>query len=54
MRLNIATRLWLPTLAITGLLLAVGTAVSLRTAGQIQAAGEALRSAESKLYDAAA
>ncbi|MES2716708.1 MAG: HAMP domain-containing protein, partial [Pseudomonadota bacterium] len=53
MRLTIATRLWLPTLAITGVLLLVATTVGLRTSGQINRADVALRDSESKLYDAA-
>ncbi|GCL64983.1 methyl-accepting chemotaxis protein [Pseudaquabacterium pictum] len=54
MRLNIANRLWLPTLAITGLLLLVGATVSVRTTGQIQQASDQLRVAEEKLMDASA
>ncbi len=53
MRLTIAARLWLPTAAITGVLLLVGTTVGLRTTGQIATADAALHDSESKLYDAA-
>jgi len=52
MPLNIATRLWLPTLAITGVLALVGATVAVRTTAQINAATEQLQRSESKLYDA--
>ncbi len=54
MRLNISTRLWLPTLAITGVLLIVGTSVAVRTSAQINAAADQLLVSERKLFDAAA
>ena len=54
MGMNIATRLWLPTLAVTGVLVLVGATVALRTTGQINQASIALQDSEAKLYDAAA
>ena len=52
MTLRIATRLWLPTLAVGSLLLLTAT-VSLHTRGQIQAAEQQLQTSEAKLLDAA-
>ena len=53
MKLRIATRLWLPTLAVGSLLLLLTATVSLHTRGQIQAAELQLQSSEAKLLDAA-
>jgi methyl-accepting chemotaxis protein len=52
MGMNIATRLWLPTLVITALLVAVGATMSLRTTSQINAAADRLTASEAKLIDA--
>jgi methyl-accepting chemotaxis protein len=53
MTLKIATRLWLPTIAVTGLLLLVAGLATLRTGSQIALAEAQSQSQESKLYDAA-
>ncbi len=53
MTLRIATRLWLPTLAVGSLLLLLTATVSLQTQGQIQAAEQQLQTSEAKLLDAA-
>jgi methyl-accepting chemotaxis protein len=53
MRINIATRLWLPTLAVAALIMATGGTVALRTTAQISHADAALRDSEAKLVDAA-
>ncbi len=53
MTLRIATRLWLPTLAVGSLLLLLTATVSLHNRGQIQAAELDLRASEAKLLDAA-
>ena len=53
MALKIATRLWIPTAAMAGLLAVMGTTTVLRTTGQIAAADETARNQESKLFDAA-
>ena len=53
MALKIATRLWLPTLAVGGLLLLMSATVSLHTSGQIHAAEDQLGRSEAKLLDAA-
>ncbi len=52
MRLNIAKRLWLPTLAVAALVLALASAVALRTTGQIALADASLQASERKLLDA--
>ena len=52
MTLKITTRLWIPTLAVTGLLLLTGLA-AWRTASQIAQADAQSQRQESKLYDAA-
>ena len=53
MGMSIATRLWLPTLAVASVLVLVGTTVAWRTTGQISQASTALQDSEAKLYDAA-
>ncbi|MDO9286502.1 MAG: HAMP domain-containing protein, partial [Aquabacterium sp.] len=53
MTLKIATRLWLPSLVVTGLLLVMASTVAVRTSGQIAHADQVLRDSESKLLDAA-
>ena len=52
MRMNIAFRLWLPTMVITALLVAVGSTVSVLTSTQISAAAEKLAASEAKVLDA--
>jgi methyl-accepting chemotaxis protein len=53
MALKLATRLWLPTLAMAGLMALMGVTVAPRTAGQIARTDELLRDSENKLLDAA-
>ena len=53
MRMTIATRLWLPTLAVTALLAVMATTAGLRTGSQIASADAALHDSEAKLIDAA-
>jgi methyl-accepting chemotaxis protein len=53
MRLSLAQRLWLPTLAIAAIFTAVGITISLRTSGQIAHSTTVLQDSEAKLIDAA-
>ncbi len=53
MTLKIATRLWLPTIAVTGVMLVMGVLVTLRTGSQIALVEAQSQRQESKLYDAA-
>ena len=53
MTLKIATRLWLPTVAMASLLVLMASTVTVRTSGQIAATDAQLSGQEAKLYDAA-
>src|SRR3990167_8587318 len=53
MTLKIATRLWLPSLVVTAVLVFAGATVAVRTTAQIAHADTVLRDSESKLLDAA-
>ena len=53
MRISIATRLWLPTLALTAVLCTTAAVVALRTGTSVDTTTATLQDAEGKLYDAA-